>query len=179
MNLSTTSGPGASGISSILLKASADQLTPVIKNLLNTCIETNEIPDEWKLGLVTPIFKNKGSNEDMNNYRGITVISPISKLFEKILAAQIIAYLNKYSILFNGQHGFRNGHSCETALHEIISEMNRIKSVREVGLFLFIDFRKAFDLVDSDLLLLKLKCYGFHNEALKLIKTISQTENRK
>lgn len=131
-NLSTTSGSGASGLSSKVLKAAANQLTSIVRDLFNTCIETCEIPDEWKLGIVTPIFKNKGSNEDMNNYRGITVISPIAKLFEKILATQITSYLNENSILFNGQHGFRYGHSCETALHEIISEMNRIKDRKSV-----------------------------------------------
>ena len=48
--------------------------------------------------------------------------------------------------------------------------MNRIRSIREIGIFLFIDFRKAFDLVDSELLLIKLKCYSFHESALKLVK---------
>jgi hypothetical protein len=120
LNLSSTSGPGASGISSKILKASAFQLTPLIKDLFNTCIDSCSIPDDWKLAIVTPIFKKKGSNEDMNNYRGISVISPIAKLFEKVLAEQIITYLNENNMLFSGQHGFRNEHSCETALHEII-----------------------------------------------------------
>ena len=154
-----------------MLKAAATQLTPIIKDLFNTCIESNKISDEWKLGIITPIYKNKGSNEDMNNYRGISIISPIAKLFEKVLAEQIITYLNEHNMLFSGQHGFRNEHSCETALHEIISEMNLIRSLREIGIYLLIDFRKAFDLIDPELLILKLKCYGFHGSALNLIKS--------
>jgi len=176
-NLSSTSGPGACGIPSKILKAASFQLAPLIKSIFNTCIDTNNIPDEWKLAIVSPIFKNKGSNEDVNNYRGISVISPIAKLFEKILAEQIIKYLNENDILFAGQHGFRNQHSCETALHEIINEMNTIRSNRKIGLYLFIDFRKAFDLVDSNILLLKLKRYGFNTNALLLIK--SYFSNRK
>ena len=73
-----------------------------------------------------PIFKNKGSVTDINNYRGISVLPPIAKLLEKVLSTQIIDYFNKHKLLFKGQHGFRENHSCESALHEIISEMNFI-----------------------------------------------------
>jgi hypothetical protein len=107
------------------------------------------------MAIVTPIFKNKGSNEELNNYHGISVILPIAKIFEKILSSQIIKYLNEYKILYSGQHGFRSEHSCETAIHEILTNMNNILSSREIGMFLFIDFRKAFDLVDPKLLLWK------------------------
>ncbi|RMZ99759.1 rna-directed dna polymerase from mobile element jockey [Brachionus plicatilis] len=71
----------------------------------------------------------------------------------------------KKSILFDGQHGFRSDHSCETALHILISEMNRIKSKKLFGLFLFMDLRK-FDLVDPSLLLIKLKKYDFSEKSI-------------
>jgi hypothetical protein len=93
-----------------------------------------------------------------------------------MLAMQIIEYVNKEKILFDGQHGFRNNHSCETALHELITDMNKIRSNREIGMFLFIDFRKAFDLVDSKILMLKLKKYGFDQQAIQLIS--NYFENR-
>jgi hypothetical protein len=110
---------------------------------------------------VTPLYKNKGAKDDLSNYRGISVLAPIAKLFEKILAKQITRYLVKNNILFDGQHGFQSGRSCETALHQIISDMMEILNKKSIGLFLFIDFRKAFDLVDSTLLITKLKYYGF------------------
>ena len=91
------------------------------------------------------------------------------KIFEKLLAAQITIYLKLNNILFTGQHGFRNGHSCETALHELISDLNLNRDKRLISLLLFIDFRKAFDLVDSRKLLRKLFHYGFDNSALNLI----------
>ena len=74
---------------------------------------------------------------------------------------QISIYLNLNNILFPGQHGFRNSHSCETALHELISYLNENINNRAISLFLFIDFRKAFDLVDAKKLLRKLFHYGF------------------
>ena len=72
-------------------------------------------------------------------------------------------------ILFKGQHGFRSGHSCETALHELITDLNCNRNKKLTSLLLFIDFRKAFDLVDTRLLMRKLMAYGFDNTALKLI----------
>ena len=82
---------------------------------------------------------------------------------------QITIYLKLNNILFSGQHGFRNGHSCETALHELISKINLNRDKRLINLLLFIDFRKAFDLVDSRLLLRKLFHYDFDTSPLNLI----------
>ena len=169
-NLSGTSGPGMSGISTKIVKAASCILFPIITSLFNECIAYKKIPTEWKAAVVSPIYKGKGSNEDINNYRGISVNPPIAKLFEKILATQIITYLNENNILFAGQHSFRNSHSCESALNEILSDMNEIRSKRLIGILLFIDFRKAFDLVDSRILLIKLKHLGFGDDAIDLIK---------
>ena len=166
-NISTSSGPGVSGISSKIIKNSSTILTPILTNLFNKCITTMELPNEWKTAIVSTIYKNKGATDDINNYRGISVIPPIAKFFEKILAKQIIEYFNSHKLLFAGQHGFRTDHSCETALHEIISDMNQILSTRLIGLFLFIDFKRAFDLVDSNILLMKIKHYGFTKKCFK------------
>ncbi len=58
---------------------------------------------------MTPIYKNKGSKSDLNNYRGISVLSPLAKIFEKLLAAQINDYFENNSSIYKGQHGFRFG----------------------------------------------------------------------
>ena len=73
------------------------------------------------------------------------------------------------NILFKGQHDFRSGHSCETALHELISDLNVNRNKKLINILLFIDFRKAFDLVDSRMLLRKLFHYGFEKSALDLV----------
>jgi hypothetical protein len=167
--LDTSTGAGLVAIPTKVIR-SAPSLIPVLTKLFNLCIASNYVPLDWKSACVTPLYKNKGDKNDINNYRGISVLPPIAKIFEKLLAAQIIYYLEINNLLFVGQHGFRAGHSCETALHEIINDMNEIKHLGLIGLFLFIDFRKAFDLVDSDLLLNKLFHYGFANNALDLIR---------
>jgi hypothetical protein len=121
LNLNATSGAGFSEIPSKVIKYSYSVLAPILAFLFNHCIDVGKFPIEWKSAIVTPLYKNKGVKSDFNNYRGISVLPPIAKLSEKILATQITFYLNLNNILFSGQHGFRNGHSYETALHKLIS----------------------------------------------------------
>ena len=58
------------------------------------------MPNDWKTATVTPLYKRKGSNLDMNNYRGISVLVPFVKIFEKILAEQIVEYFSEHNLLF-------------------------------------------------------------------------------
>ena len=167
--ISSSSLPGFTGIPTKILLNSLKELSPFLLNLFNSCIETGTIPDEWKYSIVLPLFKNKGKSDDCNNYRGISLLSPIAKIFETILAEQVSFYFESNNLFHPSQHGFRKNYSCESALHEIISELNDAKDKRLIALLLFIDFRKAFDTVDSKLLINKLFHYGFDNLSLKLI----------
>ena len=124
--------------------------------------------------IVTPLFKNKGSENDLNNYRGISVLPPLSKIFEKLLAHRIKNYFDSNNLFFHGQHDFRANcgsakYSCETALHEIVSACIKNMDQKKINLLLFIDFKKAFDMVDPKLLIYKLLNYGFSNNAIGLL----------
>ena len=143
-------------------------LIPIYTEIFNSCVDNLLIPSDWKFAIVTPLFK-KGNHTDINNYRGISVLPVLAKLFEKLLAQQITDYFSANKLFYTGQHGFRKGHSCETALHELLSDINIARDLKQIVLLLFIDFRKAFDTVDSHLLMDKLIHYGFDNNALKLI----------
>jgi hypothetical protein len=166
--LSVTSSLGISGISTKILKLAPSSMSPLFVKVINSCFETNTVPLEWKAAIVTPLLK-KGINTEVSNYRGISVLAPLAKVFEKFVNEQVLDYLDRHSILFNGQHGFRKGHSCETALQELLSDINAARDKRLITILLMIYYRKAFDCVDSNLLLLKLFQYGFSNNALDLI----------
>ena len=171
LKLADSSGAGHDGISTKILKSITPFISKFLHKLFNNCLNIGEIPDDFKIAVVTPLFKNKGAQNDVNNYRGISVISPIPKIFEKLLYKQIYVFFDTNKLINDYQHGFRNGRSCETALHTIISKMFSILSERLIGLFVFIDFKKAFDTVDSRLLLVKLRNYGFNNNAIQLISS--------
>ena len=101
--------------------------------------------NEWKCAIVTPLHK-KGQVDALNNYRGISVLPPLNKIFEKILAEQIKEYFDSSELFDKNQHGFRAGHSCETALHEILSMCFKNLDIKKIIALLFIDFKKAFEL---------------------------------
>jgi hypothetical protein len=124
--------------------------------------------NEWKNAIVTPLHK-KGALDDMNNYRGISVLPIAAKIFEHVLSIQIKQYFSSNNLFSEHQHGFRTAHSCETTLHEIISDCLGNLDKKLLNALLFIDFKKAFDMVDRDLLIYKLLNYGFDNLAIKII----------
>ena len=169
-SIDSDTSPGISNIPIKIFKLASAKLVPVLRGIINNCISSSTIPSEWKWAVVTPLYKSKGSKHDMNNYRGISILPAVSKFFEKLVYKQMNAYFETNSLIFDGQHGFRRGYSCETAIHEILNSVNKNLDKKLVNLLLFIDLRKAFDTVDIDLLIVKLMHYGFDNMALNLIK---------
>ena len=108
-----------------------------------------------------PIFKNS-DRSDPNNYRPISILPTISKIFERHLTNQIKHFLQETDIIHKLQSGFREKHSSHTALTRIIDDwIDAIDNGKYVGA-LFLDLRKAFDLVDHEILLHKLTLYNFH-----------------
>ena len=105
---------------------------------------------------VNPIFKT-GAQDDVNNYRSISVLPTLSKTIEKSVSKKLMTYLESYKLLHQKQSGFRTGHSIESALTLITDTwLKAINNGNLVGCIL-VDFRKAFDLVDHHLLLQKMR----------------------
>jgi hypothetical protein len=115
--------------------------------IINNAIKKNSVPVEWKAAIVTPLYKNKGNTEDSNSYRGISVLPPIAKIFEKLLCEQIVSYFEDNLLFSKSQHGFRKNASCETALNILFERWKSILDDGEIILSIFIDFQKAFDYV--------------------------------
>ena len=167
---------GLDGIGPRILKYCGDIITPAIASIINISINQCIFPDSLKNACVIPIFKG-GIKNDPNNYRPISILPTISKIFERHLANQIQYFLNKYNLIHDMQSGFRKNHSCHTALtHLIDTWLKDVDSGNYVGA-VFLDLRKAFDLVDHEILIHKLKLYHFSDNTVKLFK--SYLSNRK
>ena len=149
---------GLDGVGTRILKMACYIISPSIAALINKSITSGSFPNQLKQAKVYPIFKN-GSKDDPSNYRPISILPTISKIFEKHVNSHLIGHLNKHKLIHECQSGFRQKHSCNTALVKLIDKwMASIDNGDIIGT-LFIDFRKAFDMVDHSLLMKKLAHY--------------------
>ena len=115
--------------------------------LINKCLVTGQFPSQLKLAKVYPIYKSD-AKVDPSNYRPISILPTVSKLLLKHINKHLMGYLNKHKLIHQNQSGFRQKRSLQTALVKLIDRwMDCIDKGDMIGT-LFLDFRKAFDLVD-------------------------------
>ena len=163
------SSAGIASIPTVLIKECAHVICSPLTKIFNSCILSNYMPNEWKTAIAVPLFK-KGAVDDPNCYRSISLLAPVAKFYEKILADRILEYFSTNNMFCAEQHGFRSGYSCETALQSILDDWKKLIDDKSIIIAIFIDFTKAFDLVKQKLLSRKLFHYGFSNNALKLME---------
>ena len=118
-----------------------------------------EFPDFFKISKVTPIFKS-GSLSEVGNYRPIAVISPFSKVLERLVYDQLVSYLEKECLLFYFQFGFQKGYFTEYATLETEEKLKSAVDDQKITCNIFLDFSKAFDTINHHILLEKSYNYG-------------------
>jgi hypothetical protein len=151
---------GADNISITMLKKSCDAIAPIVTDLFNRSVRCGIFPDCLKQALVVPIHK-KGDTCEVSNYRPVALLSSVSKLFEKLVHRQLSAFLYDYHILSDKQHGFCKGLSCKTALCRLSGLLSEAKRLKKESVLVTIDFARAFDTLNFDILLSALESYHF------------------
>ena len=158
--LNPSKGTGPNGINTEILKLINHLICDTLCKIFNMCITSGKHPDKLKLAHAIPIFK-KGSRLLVSNYRPISLLSNLNKILEKIMHKRIYAFLEKYQILYELQFGFRTGFSTTHALIHMTEAIRSALDSGSVTCGIFVDFQKAFDTVNHDILLKKLEHYGF------------------
>ena len=146
---------GLDMIPSKLLKMAANIVAPSLTSIFSKSILTGIYPNDWKTAKVTPLFI-KGIKSDPNNYRPISVIPIISKVFERIIYNQLFHYLDDNKLLLGCQSGFRSLHSTLTALLEATNAWSVNIDNGLLNGVVFIDLTKAFDTIDHEIILRKM-----------------------
>ena len=140
--------------------------------IINQALTTGIFPDKLKIATkVQPIYKNEDQTL-IKNYRPISHLPAISKVFEKIIFNQLDSFLQKQNIIYKSQYGFRREHSTEFATLELIDRVNTDMDNNEISLNIYLDLSKAFATLDHNILLDKLQYYGIRNTPLDLFKKI-------
>ena len=148
-----------------------DILTPSLVLLFNSVFESGFFPEAWAEGCIVPIHK-KGDVDEPNNYRGITLISCMGKLFTSILNKRILDWDKENCVITDAQFGFKPGLSTIDAIFALQTLVNKTLKRKKSLYCCFIDYSKAFDLVDRSSLWCKLIKQGLQGKMLRLIKSL-------
>ena len=167
--LENKSSSGHDGISNKLLKLLKMELSKSLTLIINQMITTGIFPDSFKISKITPLFK-KGDVSLLSNYRPISLLPTISKIFERILYNQLYKYFNSNKLLAEQHYGFRTNHSTEFAAVKLVDTISKEMESGSTPTALYIDLSKAFDTLSFDILLYKLNYYGVKGNAFKLLK---------
>ena len=119
--------------------------------IINTSFVTGIFPTAWKHALIFPIFKS-GDDNDLSNYRPISLLPIVSKVLEKVVSVQLTQFLESNSLFSNTRHGFWPKLSTETALTVIADKIYSNMDTRKVSLLTLCDLSKAFDSVSPEIL---------------------------
>lgn len=169
INLKCSKGPGHDGIRPIDLKYLGDKISAAIAKLINASVQTGIFPSGLKLSTVRPIHKN-GAKNDYGNYRPISILPTLDKIAEKFICGQIQEFYKYNKILSPKQYAFQSGRSTTILLSKFTDEVNMYLNNQLHVILVQVDYSKAFDTLQHDILLHNLENTGIRGPLLEWSK---------
>lgn len=170
VNLSNSTSRDIDDIQIRPVKYVVDIIAPVLVHIFNSSLSAAVFPVKLQTAKVSVLYK-KGDRNDLGNYRPVSILPIFSKPFEKILHSRLSKFITKHNLLIPNQFAFCKNKSTELALLEQKEYILTQFESKNIVIGVFIDYSKAFDLINHDLLLMKLECYGIRGHAALLIKS--------
>lgn len=168
-NLKNNTAPGPDGISVETIKSIHKYISKPLAHLINLCFLNGRVPTAWKEAITTPVYK-AGNKQILTNYRPISVINNIAKVFEQSIKTRLTNYLETFDILTKSQYGFRSKISTEDAVKELLNNIVNSLETNKKCLTVFLDLAKAFDTVDHAKLLNRLEDINIRGIVLELFR---------
>ena len=170
-NLDSSKASGPDCIPVVVLKNCEPELSYILAKLFNKCLKESCFLDCWKVSSVVPVFKNIGERSTAKNYRPVSLLSVVSKVFEKLVNNRIVDHLEKCGLFSDFQYGFRSSRSTADLLTVVSDRIARAYNRSGATGAVALDISKAFDRVWHAGLLHKLKSYGVSGQIFGLISS--------
>ena len=154
-----------------MVKASPPFSLSFLVALFNKILQTQIYPEEWSRGRITQVSKSR-EIENPDNYRGITINSCLSKLFNLLLNNRLLCFIDENNILKSNQIDFRKGFRTADHVLTIKTLMDKYLSENKKLYFCFVDFRKAYDSIWCETLFKKLLGYGYSTNFVSLLRNM-------
>ena len=150
-----------------------DCMITILKHFFQLCFDIGKVPNDWKKSILKPIPKSADNDNKIPlNYRGISLLSCISKIFTAILNNRLTKFLDNNATLVEEQNGFRSNRSCQEHVFSLHSIIKRRQKESKKTLITYIDFSKAFDCVNRHQLFYKLLRAGIEGKMYYIIKSL-------
>ena len=176
--LKNEKSPGVYFVTNEFIKTSVDTFLPVYERLFNLILDTGIFPSKWSIGIISAIYKGKGSNKDPSNFRPISLLSCLGKVFTSILNNRLTAFLDEHSILKENQAGLKESYATTDhilTLHLLLEYMNFNKSTLYCC---FMDLSKAYDKINKINLFKKLELFNVKGKFFNVVLSMySQTKS--
>ena len=169
IDMKDNKSPGVDGIPPKLLLEIVEQISIPLATVFNLSLEEGIVPLEWKEANIIPLFKT-GSRNKSENYRPVSLTSVICKLLERLIKDHLVDFLVKNKLINPSQHGFLKARSCLTNMLCFLEDVTKWLDEGSPVDIIYLDFKKAFDKVPHQRLLLKLKAHGIGNGMINWIE---------
>ena len=166
--LSNSTSCGQDEIDSNFIKLILPSLLIPINHLVNTSLSTSTFANKWRISQIHPLLKDKDLNQlDPGSYRPVSMLSTLSKITERAAQLQLLQFMENTGQINNNGHAYRKGMSTTTAIAEMSDELHRATECRKITSIMTLDQSSAFDMINVEILLRKMKLYNVDDEAIQ------------